>query len=82
MGENQNQGAGQQTPPAAGAERGKTTPDEGKTFDKDTVFECVTECKSSDGVRYRRGDKLVGRKCPPHFEARPDLKPEAREDTE
>ena len=74
MGENQNQGAGQQAPPIAGAQK-KTTPDEGRAFDKDTVFECVTECKYK-GVRYGGGDKVVGRACPPHFKARPDLKPE------
>ena len=83
MGENQNAGAagagaGQQTPTAtaaaaAGAVEKKTTPDEGKTFDKDTVFECVTECKYK-GVRYGGGDRVVGRVCPPHFIVRADNK--------
>jgi hypothetical protein len=64
-----------------GGEQEKTAPDEGKTFDKNTVFECVTEC-SQNGIRYRKGDIRVGRKCPPHFEARPDIKPEGTEGTE
>ena len=72
MGENQN-------PSAAGAAQKKTTPDEGKTFDKDTVFECVTECKCK-GVRYSSGDTITGRICPPHFKVRADLKPKDLED--
>jgi hypothetical protein len=57
----------------------KTTPDEGKTFNKDTVFECVTDCKYKS-VRYSRGDRLTGRTCPPHFEVREDLKPKDLEE--
>jgi len=44
----------------------KTTPDEGKTFDKDTVFVCVQDCYQQS-KRYRIGDEKTGRKCPPHF---------------
>jgi len=39
---------------------------EGKTFDKDTVFQCDTDCWQ-DGSYYSRGDLVTGRKCPPHF---------------
>ena len=63
------------------AEQKKTTPDEGKTFDKDTVFECVTDT-FQNCVRYRRGDMKVGRQCPPHFKVNPDIKPENLEDKE
>jgi hypothetical protein len=48
----------------------KTTPDEGKTFDEDTVFVCVTDC-FHNMIRYRRGDVLTARKCPPHFAVKP-----------
>jgi hypothetical protein len=48
----------------------KTTPDEGKTFDKDTVCVCVQNCYQN-GTRYRGGDTVTGRKCPPWFEAKP-----------
>lgn len=44
----------------------KTTPDEGKSFDKDTVFVCVQEC-FQQGIRYHKGQKITGRKCPAYF---------------
>jgi hypothetical protein len=47
----------------------KTTPDEGKTFDKDMEFECVQDCYL-DMVRWRKGAVRVGRECPPFFEVR------------
>ena len=55
----------------AKAGRKKTTPDEGKTFDKDTAFVCVQDCYVSR-TRYRRGDTLAGRKCPPYFKVKPE----------
>jgi hypothetical protein len=60
------------TEPAA--ESKKTTPDEGKTFDKDTEFVCEADCIFNKR-RYRRGDTVTGRKCPPWF----SVKPEAEE---
>jgi hypothetical protein len=51
-------------------ERKKTTPDEGKTFDKDTLFVCARDC-FINGVRYRPGDELAGKKCPPFFRVKP-----------
>ena len=48
----------------------KTTPDEGRTFEKDTVFVCVQDCFLK-GALYRRGDELAGRRCPPHFAVKP-----------
>ena len=44
----------------------KTTPDEGKTFEADTVFVCVQDC-FQNGRRYHRGDAVTGKKCPPWF---------------
>jgi hypothetical protein len=52
------------TPPAQNP--AKTTPDEGKTFDRDMEFECVQDCYQ-DQIRYRQGSVITGRKCPPHF---------------
>ena len=48
------------------AEKKKTTPDEGKTFEKDTVFVCVQDCYQQM-IRYRKGAEFTGKKCPPHF---------------
>ena len=48
----------------------KTTTDDGKTFDKDTVFVCVQDTWQNM-TRYRRGDVITGRTCPPWFEAKP-----------
>ena len=48
----------------------KTTPDEGKTFDKDTVFVCVLDCYQ-DGKRWHAGEEATGRVCPPWFEVKP-----------
>jgi hypothetical protein len=48
----------------------KTTPDEGREFGEGAVFECVQDCWQG-GARYRRGDTLAGRKCPPWFRVRP-----------
>ena len=36
------------------------------TFDKETVFVCLQDCWQNMN-RYRRGDTLTGRICPPHF---------------
>ena len=47
-------------------EQAKTTPDEGKTFDKETVFVCVCDCIYNKG-RYRKGNEMPGKICPPHF---------------
>ena len=44
----------------------KTTPDEGKTFEKDTVFVCVQDCYQQ-GLRYRQGMEVTRKKCPAHF---------------
>jgi len=52
---------------AAGGE--KTTPDEGKTFEKNTVFVCVQDC-FQDGTRYRPGDIVTGKTCPAWFAVR------------
>ena len=61
------QGAAPLAAPAGPApEPKKTTPDEGKTFDTDMVFECVRDCYQNR-VRYRPGDVRTGRTCPPHF---------------
>jgi hypothetical protein len=51
--------------PAALAPK-KTTPDEGKTFDRDMEFECVQDCYL-DMARWRKGAVRTGRKCPPFF---------------
>jgi hypothetical protein len=51
--------------------RGKTTPDEGKTFKENTLFLCVQDCWQNN-TRYRRGDELSGRTCPPFFVVKPD----------
>jgi len=48
------------------AEKKKTTPDEGKSFEKDTVFVCVQDCYQQ-GIRYRQGMEITGKKCPAHF---------------
>ena len=48
----------------------KTTSDEGKTFDKDTVFVCVQDCYQN-GTRYRKGDEVTGKKCLPYFVVKP-----------
>jgi len=53
----------------------KTTPDEGKTFDRDTVFVCAQDCWTG-GVRRRKGEEVCGRVCPPWFNVKP---PEGRE---
>ena len=52
----------------------KTTKDEGKTFDKDTVFVCVRDCYQNN-VRYRKGITVIGRKCPAHFVVAPTPPP-------
>lgn len=52
----------------------KTTPDEGKAFEKDTIFVCTGDCFRR-GVRYRKGDEIEGRTCPPWFRVKPDVKP-------
>lgn len=44
----------------------KTTDDEGKTFSMDTEFICVQDCWQNN-TRYRKGDILTGKKCPPWF---------------
>jgi len=59
--------------PAGDAQK-KTTPDEGRTFNEDKVFECVTDCWTDEHL-YHRGDKITGRKCPAHFVVT-DIKPE------
>jgi hypothetical protein len=51
----------------------KTTPDEGKRFDKVTEFVCVQECVVG-GQRYRKGDVFKGDKCPPWFKVKPEAK--------
>ena len=62
-----NKGVSNETPEQPDlVEPKKTTPDEGKTFDKDMVFVCVQDCYQ-DGTRYRRGDTVKGTKCPPWF---------------
>jgi len=58
-----------QEPELAAAAK-KTTPDEGKTFDKDAAFVCVQDCWQGNR-RYRRGDEVAGRKCPPWFIVKP-----------
>jgi len=35
-------------------------------FWKNAVYRCETDCWS-DGNRWRRGDLIVAKKCPPHF---------------
>jgi len=55
--------------------------DEGKTFDKDAVFVCVEDCWQKSTL-YRRGDRVVGRKCPSHFAALKGVAPEDLEDAE
>jgi len=49
-----------------GKQEEKTTSDEGKTFEKEMVFVCYEDC-IYDGVHYRQGHELHGKKCPPHF---------------
>ena len=55
----------------------KTTPDEGKTFEKDTVFVCVQDCYQSQR-RFRKGDELAGKKCPPFFVVKPEVEKEKK----
>jgi len=59
-------------------EAGKTTPDEGKNFKDNTVFVCVQDC-FQHGTRYRPGDTVTGKKCPPWFEVRKDKEEEDKE---
>ena len=59
-------------------ERNKTTPDEGKTFDKETVFECVQDCWQHN-TRYRRGDAVTGKTCPPWFIVKKETAEEEKE---
>jgi len=51
----------------------KTTPDEGKTFEKETTFVCIEDCYQNM-TRYIKGHEIMGRKCPPHFMAKPQDK--------
>ena len=60
----------QPLPASAKPEEKKTTPDEGETFDKDTVFVCVQDCYQHK-VRYRKGDELTGTVCPAYFAVKP-----------
>jgi len=47
----------------------KTTPDEGKTFDENTVFVCVQDC-FQDSTLYHPGDIVTGKICPAWFVVR------------
>jgi hypothetical protein len=47
-----------------------TTPDEGKTFDKNTIVVCVMDCYMN-GRRWHKGDKMLVEKCPPFFKVEP-----------
>jgi hypothetical protein len=47
-----------------------TTEDEGKTFDKPTLFVCVQDCVHN-GLRYHPGDEVSETKCPPYFRVKP-----------
>ena len=49
----------------------KTTPDEGKVFNKETVFVCVEDCYQK-GIRYHKGEEITGTVCPPHFTVKPE----------
>ena len=69
---NQPPGAGVPNQPPTGyiakTESKKTTPDEGKSYDKETVFVCVQDCWQNN-TRYFKGDTIKGNKCPAWFVA-------------
>ncbi len=56
----------------------KTTPDEGKAFEKDTVFVCVQDCYQNR-TRYRKGDEITGKQCPPYFKVKLPMKMEDKQ---
>lgn len=45
------------------------TRDVKKTTPNETVFVCVRDCWLHK-TRYRKGDELAGKACPPHFMAK------------